>query len=141
MIRRPPRSTHCISSAASDVYKRQVFRALARPRLALRQGARRLRAPHLRRHLSRLKCLIGILIGSGGGLCTKPTRPHSFKRRAVSHQGQAFPNQKSGICIYLSIYRCLIAKHKMLYAQMQTNALPWHEADTFMRSATASLWR
>eukprot|EP00826_Nyctotherus_ovalis_P015942 TRINITY_DN14577_c0_g1_i1.p1 TRINITY_DN14577_c0_g1~~TRINITY_DN14577_c0_g1_i1.p1 ORF type:complete len:419 (-),score=105.34 TRINITY_DN14577_c0_g1_i1:327-1559(-) len=28
MIRRPPRSTHCISSAASDVYKRQVFRSL-----------------------------------------------------------------------------------------------------------------
>jgi len=26
MIRRPPRSTHCISSAASDVYKRQVKR-------------------------------------------------------------------------------------------------------------------
>ena len=26
MIRRPPRSTHCISSAASDVYKRQVLR-------------------------------------------------------------------------------------------------------------------
>eukprot|EP00826_Nyctotherus_ovalis_P040326 TRINITY_DN3969_c0_g1_i2.p1 TRINITY_DN3969_c0_g1~~TRINITY_DN3969_c0_g1_i2.p1 ORF type:complete len:201 (+),score=66.94 TRINITY_DN3969_c0_g1_i2:22-603(+) len=25
MIRRPPRSTHCISSAASDVYKRQVI--------------------------------------------------------------------------------------------------------------------
>eukprot|EP00825_Cyclidium_porcatum_P040583 TRINITY_DN5166_c0_g1_i2.p1 TRINITY_DN5166_c0_g1~~TRINITY_DN5166_c0_g1_i2.p1 ORF type:complete len:160 (+),score=23.28 TRINITY_DN5166_c0_g1_i2:107-586(+) len=25
MIRRPPRSTHCISSAASDVYKRQPF--------------------------------------------------------------------------------------------------------------------
>eukprot|EP00826_Nyctotherus_ovalis_P027641 TRINITY_DN2161_c0_g5_i4.p1 TRINITY_DN2161_c0_g5~~TRINITY_DN2161_c0_g5_i4.p1 ORF type:complete len:576 (-),score=168.67 TRINITY_DN2161_c0_g5_i4:152-1855(-) len=25
MIRRPPRSTHCISSAASDVYKRQVY--------------------------------------------------------------------------------------------------------------------
>eukprot|EP00826_Nyctotherus_ovalis_P007282 TRINITY_DN11808_c0_g1_i4.p2 TRINITY_DN11808_c0_g1~~TRINITY_DN11808_c0_g1_i4.p2 ORF type:complete len:109 (+),score=16.22 TRINITY_DN11808_c0_g1_i4:24-329(+) len=25
MIRRPPRSTHCISSAASDVYKRQLF--------------------------------------------------------------------------------------------------------------------
>jgi len=24
MIRRPPRSTHCISSAASDVYKRQA---------------------------------------------------------------------------------------------------------------------
>eukprot|EP00826_Nyctotherus_ovalis_P003721 TRINITY_DN10766_c0_g1_i11.p1 TRINITY_DN10766_c0_g1~~TRINITY_DN10766_c0_g1_i11.p1 ORF type:complete len:145 (+),score=33.98 TRINITY_DN10766_c0_g1_i11:24-437(+) len=24
MLRRPPRSTHCISSAASDVYKRQV---------------------------------------------------------------------------------------------------------------------
>eukprot|EP00969_Alexandrium_andersonii_P105687 4662771-Alexandrium_andersonii.AAC.1 len=26
MIRRPPRSTHCVSSAASDVYKRQVRR-------------------------------------------------------------------------------------------------------------------
>eukprot|EP00826_Nyctotherus_ovalis_P055169 TRINITY_DN7311_c0_g1_i7.p2 TRINITY_DN7311_c0_g1~~TRINITY_DN7311_c0_g1_i7.p2 ORF type:complete len:108 (+),score=44.36 TRINITY_DN7311_c0_g1_i7:26-325(+) len=26
MIRRPPRSTHCISSAASDVYKRQGSR-------------------------------------------------------------------------------------------------------------------
>ena len=25
MIRRPPRSTHCISSAASDVYKRQDY--------------------------------------------------------------------------------------------------------------------
>eukprot|EP00826_Nyctotherus_ovalis_P053656 TRINITY_DN6998_c0_g1_i16.p1 TRINITY_DN6998_c0_g1~~TRINITY_DN6998_c0_g1_i16.p1 ORF type:complete len:111 (-),score=51.62 TRINITY_DN6998_c0_g1_i16:380-688(-) len=25
MIRRPPRSTHCISSAASDVYKRQMY--------------------------------------------------------------------------------------------------------------------
>eukprot|EP00826_Nyctotherus_ovalis_P056109 TRINITY_DN7517_c0_g1_i2.p2 TRINITY_DN7517_c0_g1~~TRINITY_DN7517_c0_g1_i2.p2 ORF type:complete len:188 (+),score=16.66 TRINITY_DN7517_c0_g1_i2:23-565(+) len=25
MIRRPPRSTHCISSAASDVYKRQYY--------------------------------------------------------------------------------------------------------------------
>eukprot|EP00826_Nyctotherus_ovalis_P030632 TRINITY_DN24455_c0_g1_i2.p1 TRINITY_DN24455_c0_g1~~TRINITY_DN24455_c0_g1_i2.p1 ORF type:complete len:140 (-),score=2.84 TRINITY_DN24455_c0_g1_i2:279-668(-) len=24
MVRRPPRSTHCISSAASDVYKRQI---------------------------------------------------------------------------------------------------------------------
>eukprot|EP00825_Cyclidium_porcatum_P005117 TRINITY_DN1244_c0_g1_i1.p2 TRINITY_DN1244_c0_g1~~TRINITY_DN1244_c0_g1_i1.p2 ORF type:complete len:181 (-),score=19.51 TRINITY_DN1244_c0_g1_i1:449-991(-) len=28
MIRRPPRSTHCISSAASDVYKRQVHGVL-----------------------------------------------------------------------------------------------------------------
>eukprot|EP00826_Nyctotherus_ovalis_P017460 TRINITY_DN15149_c0_g1_i1.p1 TRINITY_DN15149_c0_g1~~TRINITY_DN15149_c0_g1_i1.p1 ORF type:complete len:129 (-),score=44.14 TRINITY_DN15149_c0_g1_i1:129-491(-) len=27
MIRRPPRSTHCISSAASDVYKRQAVDA------------------------------------------------------------------------------------------------------------------
>eukprot|EP00825_Cyclidium_porcatum_P007923 TRINITY_DN13977_c0_g1_i2.p4 TRINITY_DN13977_c0_g1~~TRINITY_DN13977_c0_g1_i2.p4 ORF type:complete len:125 (+),score=35.90 TRINITY_DN13977_c0_g1_i2:98-472(+) len=27
MIRRPPRSTHCISSAASDVYKRQGINA------------------------------------------------------------------------------------------------------------------
>jgi len=29
MIRRPPRSTHCISSAASDVYKRQVHASVA----------------------------------------------------------------------------------------------------------------
>eukprot|EP00826_Nyctotherus_ovalis_P055753 TRINITY_DN7436_c0_g1_i2.p1 TRINITY_DN7436_c0_g1~~TRINITY_DN7436_c0_g1_i2.p1 ORF type:complete len:258 (-),score=71.14 TRINITY_DN7436_c0_g1_i2:92-838(-) len=28
MIRRPPRSTHCISSAASDVYKRQLLRKI-----------------------------------------------------------------------------------------------------------------
>eukprot|EP00825_Cyclidium_porcatum_P001125 TRINITY_DN10500_c0_g1_i2.p1 TRINITY_DN10500_c0_g1~~TRINITY_DN10500_c0_g1_i2.p1 ORF type:complete len:208 (-),score=56.17 TRINITY_DN10500_c0_g1_i2:51-674(-) len=28
MIRRPPRSTHCISSAASDVYKRQINKLL-----------------------------------------------------------------------------------------------------------------
>ena len=28
MIRRPPRSTHCISSAASDVYKRQNAKGL-----------------------------------------------------------------------------------------------------------------
>ena len=27
MIRRPPRSTHCISSAASDVYKRQLLKS------------------------------------------------------------------------------------------------------------------
>ena len=29
MIRRPPRSTHCISSAASDVYKRQKYNSRA----------------------------------------------------------------------------------------------------------------
>ena len=29
MIRRPPRSTHCISSAASDVYKRQGIGSVA----------------------------------------------------------------------------------------------------------------
>ena len=29
MIRRPPRSTHCISSAASDVYKRQYLNRLS----------------------------------------------------------------------------------------------------------------
>ena len=35
MIRRPPRSTHCISSAASDVYKRQ----LEKDKLLLEDGA------------------------------------------------------------------------------------------------------
>ena len=36
MIRRPPRSTHCISSAASDVYKRQAqgWRTKSRPQHA-----------------------------------------------------------------------------------------------------------
>eukprot|EP00826_Nyctotherus_ovalis_P039253 TRINITY_DN3759_c0_g1_i4.p1 TRINITY_DN3759_c0_g1~~TRINITY_DN3759_c0_g1_i4.p1 ORF type:complete len:140 (+),score=11.00 TRINITY_DN3759_c0_g1_i4:25-420(+) len=29
MIRRPPRSTHCISSAASDVYKRQSLNCVS----------------------------------------------------------------------------------------------------------------
>ncbi|CZR89300.1 hypothetical protein CDFC105_13221 [Clostridioides difficile] len=29
MIRGPPRSTHCISSAASDVYKRHIFNRLS----------------------------------------------------------------------------------------------------------------
>eukprot|EP00825_Cyclidium_porcatum_P044404 TRINITY_DN6510_c0_g1_i1.p1 TRINITY_DN6510_c0_g1~~TRINITY_DN6510_c0_g1_i1.p1 ORF type:complete len:103 (+),score=25.57 TRINITY_DN6510_c0_g1_i1:109-417(+) len=33
MIRRPPRSTHCISSAASDVYKRQKHSYGARGQL------------------------------------------------------------------------------------------------------------
>eukprot|EP00969_Alexandrium_andersonii_P107748 4753734-Alexandrium_andersonii.AAC.1 len=32
MIRRPPSSTHCISSAASDVYKRQHPSGKATPR-------------------------------------------------------------------------------------------------------------
>eukprot|EP00826_Nyctotherus_ovalis_P041919 TRINITY_DN4271_c0_g1_i1.p1 TRINITY_DN4271_c0_g1~~TRINITY_DN4271_c0_g1_i1.p1 ORF type:complete len:194 (+),score=41.22 TRINITY_DN4271_c0_g1_i1:30-611(+) len=32
MIRRPPRSTHCISSAASDVYKRQGFYSASQER-------------------------------------------------------------------------------------------------------------
>eukprot|EP00826_Nyctotherus_ovalis_P030818 TRINITY_DN2460_c0_g1_i5.p2 TRINITY_DN2460_c0_g1~~TRINITY_DN2460_c0_g1_i5.p2 ORF type:complete len:108 (-),score=2.47 TRINITY_DN2460_c0_g1_i5:597-899(-) len=31
MIRRPPRSTHCISSAASDVYKRQIITRFLEP--------------------------------------------------------------------------------------------------------------
>eukprot|EP00825_Cyclidium_porcatum_P009651 TRINITY_DN14928_c0_g1_i8.p1 TRINITY_DN14928_c0_g1~~TRINITY_DN14928_c0_g1_i8.p1 ORF type:complete len:250 (-),score=38.63 TRINITY_DN14928_c0_g1_i8:200-949(-) len=36
MIRRPPRSTHCISSAASDVYKRQLkYMAILRKRKAI----------------------------------------------------------------------------------------------------------
>jgi len=36
MIRRPPRSTHCISSAASDVYKRQLQARLRNPLMPLR---------------------------------------------------------------------------------------------------------
>eukprot|EP00826_Nyctotherus_ovalis_P055299 TRINITY_DN7330_c0_g2_i1.p1 TRINITY_DN7330_c0_g2~~TRINITY_DN7330_c0_g2_i1.p1 ORF type:complete len:130 (+),score=38.24 TRINITY_DN7330_c0_g2_i1:30-392(+) len=33
MIRRPPRSTHCISSAASDVYKRQILKSVNTPQI------------------------------------------------------------------------------------------------------------
>eukprot|EP00826_Nyctotherus_ovalis_P015778 TRINITY_DN1450_c0_g3_i2.p1 TRINITY_DN1450_c0_g3~~TRINITY_DN1450_c0_g3_i2.p1 ORF type:complete len:126 (+),score=45.04 TRINITY_DN1450_c0_g3_i2:22-378(+) len=36
MIRRPPRSTHCISSAASDVYKRQVHGVITATVLAIK---------------------------------------------------------------------------------------------------------
>eukprot|EP00826_Nyctotherus_ovalis_P004582 TRINITY_DN11000_c0_g1_i2.p1 TRINITY_DN11000_c0_g1~~TRINITY_DN11000_c0_g1_i2.p1 ORF type:complete len:180 (-),score=34.11 TRINITY_DN11000_c0_g1_i2:1576-2094(-) len=36
MIRRPPRSTHCISSAASDVYKRQILKGLNRNQSEIR---------------------------------------------------------------------------------------------------------
>ena len=36
MIRRPPRSTHCISSAASDVYKRQIKLCVPVPLTAVR---------------------------------------------------------------------------------------------------------
>eukprot|EP00826_Nyctotherus_ovalis_P052231 TRINITY_DN6598_c0_g2_i1.p1 TRINITY_DN6598_c0_g2~~TRINITY_DN6598_c0_g2_i1.p1 ORF type:complete len:136 (-),score=48.32 TRINITY_DN6598_c0_g2_i1:74-460(-) len=41
MIRRPPRSTHCISSAASDVYKRQIMESanpLEEPYLKLKSS-------------------------------------------------------------------------------------------------------
>eukprot|EP00975_Prorocentrum_lima_P024059 5062021-Prorocentrum_lima.AAC.1 len=64
MIRRPPRSTHCISSAAPDVYKRQDERKrLAKSHLAGRHQApvtpptinpvsyTHLRAHETRRHL------------------------------------------------------------------------------------------
>ena len=39
MIRRPPRSTHCISSAASDVYKRQVCESFAKEQLCKLDGS------------------------------------------------------------------------------------------------------
>eukprot|EP00826_Nyctotherus_ovalis_P014296 TRINITY_DN13968_c0_g1_i3.p1 TRINITY_DN13968_c0_g1~~TRINITY_DN13968_c0_g1_i3.p1 ORF type:complete len:428 (+),score=121.43 TRINITY_DN13968_c0_g1_i3:23-1285(+) len=39
MIRRPPRSTHCISSAASDVYKRQgIYKVLFNPSYPVKLG-------------------------------------------------------------------------------------------------------
>jgi len=42
MIRRPPRSTHCISSAASDVYKRKLHNVKAEPVTYLGRGAVRI---------------------------------------------------------------------------------------------------
>eukprot|EP00826_Nyctotherus_ovalis_P005461 TRINITY_DN11234_c0_g1_i3.p2 TRINITY_DN11234_c0_g1~~TRINITY_DN11234_c0_g1_i3.p2 ORF type:complete len:336 (+),score=88.80 TRINITY_DN11234_c0_g1_i3:25-1008(+) len=48
MIRRPPRSTHCISSAASDVYKRQVhgksLTDITEAEAALKQGRKCLKS-------------------------------------------------------------------------------------------------
>eukprot|EP00825_Cyclidium_porcatum_P022226 TRINITY_DN24546_c0_g1_i1.p2 TRINITY_DN24546_c0_g1~~TRINITY_DN24546_c0_g1_i1.p2 ORF type:complete len:136 (+),score=28.40 TRINITY_DN24546_c0_g1_i1:146-553(+) len=52
MIRRQPRSTHCISSAASDVYKRQDLnrlwiRNLGRDDRAVSQNGKEIRFPFL----------------------------------------------------------------------------------------------
>eukprot|EP00825_Cyclidium_porcatum_P017401 TRINITY_DN2012_c0_g1_i4.p2 TRINITY_DN2012_c0_g1~~TRINITY_DN2012_c0_g1_i4.p2 ORF type:complete len:148 (+),score=25.23 TRINITY_DN2012_c0_g1_i4:122-565(+) len=41
MIRRPPRSTHCISSAASDVYKRQSTQSTWVPSTSLNKSIKR----------------------------------------------------------------------------------------------------
>jgi len=40
MIRRPPRSTHCISSAASDVYKRQGVRKISSATIVCKRGSK-----------------------------------------------------------------------------------------------------
>eukprot|EP00975_Prorocentrum_lima_P011002 2338618-Prorocentrum_lima.AAC.1 len=40
MIRRPPRPTHCISSAASDVYKRQLSLSSCKERTCVQGRAR-----------------------------------------------------------------------------------------------------
>ena len=52
MIRRPPRSTHCISSAASDVYKRQLVPWLENSVLIEAEAAA---IPALMAHLRRYK--------------------------------------------------------------------------------------
>jgi len=51
MIRRPPRSTHCISSAASDVYKRQANKLGARWVVLLTEE-------EARRHMAQLKEMV-----------------------------------------------------------------------------------
>ena len=51
MIRRPPRSTHCISSAASDVYKRQIQNTLASALIYLPSSSLDLKVPELRPYL------------------------------------------------------------------------------------------
>ena len=58
MIRRPPRSTHCISSAASDVYKRQARPTTSRKAQACLPGCRTMGhrpGPPPRRASSRLR--------------------------------------------------------------------------------------
>src|SRR5450756_1077387 len=61
MIRRPPRSTQSRSSAASDVYKRQVDTRFAEPR----EGAQ-IRQPAVQRQLVHLE-VAGVQHGPGTG--------------------------------------------------------------------------
>eukprot|EP00826_Nyctotherus_ovalis_P036429 TRINITY_DN3227_c0_g1_i18.p1 TRINITY_DN3227_c0_g1~~TRINITY_DN3227_c0_g1_i18.p1 ORF type:complete len:188 (+),score=49.63 TRINITY_DN3227_c0_g1_i18:25-564(+) len=74
MIRRPPRSTHCISSAASDVYKRQdyVF------------------------SLSDFKEIPEFTLSDSGfsSICTLKTNVHYSKRRKTKSESRNFVSVK-----------------------------------------------
>eukprot|EP00826_Nyctotherus_ovalis_P007009 TRINITY_DN1171_c0_g2_i1.p1 TRINITY_DN1171_c0_g2~~TRINITY_DN1171_c0_g2_i1.p1 ORF type:complete len:243 (-),score=72.62 TRINITY_DN1171_c0_g2_i1:162-857(-) len=70
MIRRPPRSTHCISSAASDVYKRQVNAHSQRQQQLIRTHTFNLIMAYSFREHVESKCDI---TGDGQSNCTPAT--------------------------------------------------------------------
>eukprot|EP00825_Cyclidium_porcatum_P037584 TRINITY_DN4176_c0_g1_i4.p2 TRINITY_DN4176_c0_g1~~TRINITY_DN4176_c0_g1_i4.p2 ORF type:complete len:129 (+),score=30.38 TRINITY_DN4176_c0_g1_i4:114-500(+) len=91
MIRRPPRSTHCISSAASDVYKRQY--------------QRRVHGLHVDRQYRPLLVAVDLHPRPGAGLggqslgTRHPGRGHK-KQKAKKRQecmGQKFETTRQGI--------------------------------------------
>eukprot|EP00825_Cyclidium_porcatum_P015088 TRINITY_DN1834_c0_g1_i3.p1 TRINITY_DN1834_c0_g1~~TRINITY_DN1834_c0_g1_i3.p1 ORF type:complete len:219 (+),score=-46.83 TRINITY_DN1834_c0_g1_i3:118-774(+) len=71
MIRRPPRSTHCISSAASDVYKRQTL------------GPLKLRPPFTGASVRRFACANNSPQPSSTGQASARIRPLSCSHRPV----------------------------------------------------------
>ena len=83
MIRRPPRSTHCISSAASDVYKRQLcdwLRALVIVSLTLSSSERPLLDDRLRL----------VVLDIGDVTTHSPTWSHQILRGSQKVPGLAF---------------------------------------------------
>eukprot|EP00826_Nyctotherus_ovalis_P037005 TRINITY_DN3344_c0_g5_i1.p1 TRINITY_DN3344_c0_g5~~TRINITY_DN3344_c0_g5_i1.p1 ORF type:complete len:286 (+),score=68.48 TRINITY_DN3344_c0_g5_i1:25-858(+) len=84
MIRRPPRSTHCISSAASDVYKRQIL---------IRMMKRQWRYHKVNKFLERFKGRIS-LIGKEGNVVRQsvvPIEKSSTQDKVKSYAFQSLP--------------------------------------------------
>jgi len=105
MIRRPPRSTHCISSATSDVYKRQRHRSEVQPRVVGReaQGERRARSRYRRPSTCR-RVEGGPRVGArGGGRRGGPSRGcgQATPRRGLSLDPPLFPSSLAA-CICAS---------------------------------------
>ena len=78
MIRRPPRSTHCISSAASDVYKRQLLYS----RLTIESGYEFLCMHKLK---SRLVCFLLVITDCLSFVESIDSACFYFKRKKLQH--------------------------------------------------------